>query len=111
MSLDGKRKKDIVKSSFNPTWEEKFTFENLKVEDLSNEHVLEITLWNRISDTFIGGLHLGPASGSATKCKDWMDSIGEEVSHWEEMLAHHGEWVERWHTLRETMKSAAHFCD
>ena len=101
----GKRKTGVVKNSVNPVWEEKFTFEDVSLEELSSERVLEISVWNydNSSHTFIGGLRIGPAPGSAAKHKDWMDSIGDEVTHWEDMLANPGEWVEQWHTLRASM--------
>ena len=105
-SSSGKRKTKIIKSSLKPTWEEKFTYEKVELKDLSYERVLEVTVWSfhkRSGNVFIGGLRLGPAPGSAAKHKDWMDSIGDEVTHWEDMLAHPGEWVEQWHTLRTTM--------
>ena len=101
----GKRKTGVIKNSVNPVWEEKFTFEDISLEELSCERVLEISVWNydNSSHTFIGGLRLGPAPGSAAEHKDWMDSIGDEVTHWEDMLANPGEWVEQWHTLRSSM--------
>ena len=105
-SSRGKRKTQIIKSSLKPSWEETFTYEKVTQESLSSKLVLEITVWNfhkRSGNVFIGGLRLGPAPGSAAKHKDWMDSIGDEVTHWEDMLANPGEWVEQWHTLRSSM--------
>ena len=101
----GKRKTGVVKNSVNPIWEEKFTFEDVNMNELSFERVLEISIWNydNSSHTFIGGLRIGPAPGSTAKHKDWMDSIGDEVTHWEDMLGNPGEWVEQWHTLRTTL--------
>jgi hypothetical protein len=101
----GKRKTGVIKNSTNPVWEEKFTFEDVNMNELSFERVLEISIWSydNSSHTFIGGLRLGPAPGSAAKYKDWMDSIGDEVTHWEDMLDSPGEWVEQWHTLRTTL--------
>ena len=105
----GKRKTKIIKNSLNPVWNEQFTYENICLEDLTAGRVLEVTVWDfdrRGSNDFIGGLRIGPPPGSAAaggKPKDWMDSIGDEVTHWEDMLARQGEWVEQWHTLRTTM--------
>ena len=104
-STSGKRKTKVVKNSLNPVWEEQFTYNKLTLEELSRERVLEVTIWDyhKHGSDFIGGLRLGPTPGRAAKQKDWMDSIGEEISHWEATLAHPGEWVEQWHTLRTTM--------
>ena len=103
-SSSGKRKTGVIKNNLNPVWEEQFTYK-VALEELSRERVLEVTVWDfhKQGNDFIGGLRLGPAPGRAAKHKEWMDSIGEEISHWEAMLAHPGEWVEQWHTLRTTM--------
>ena len=110
VSMTGKRKTKVVKNDLNPVWEEEFTFKNVALEELSKERVLELTVWDydrRGSNDFIGGLHLGPTSSSAVEHREWMDSIGEEISHWEAMLACPGEWVQRWHTLRPSMDPRA----
>ena len=101
----GKRKTGVIKHSLNPVWEEKFTFEDVTVDELSYAKALEVSVWNneKISHTFIGGLRIGPAPGSGGKQYDWMDSVNDEVTHWEDMLACPGEWVEQWHTLRSTL--------
>ncbi len=105
-SSGGKRKTKVVKNNLNPFWDEEFKYDFLTISELSTERVLEITVWDfdrRGSNDFIGGLRLGPVPGRSCKHKEWMDSIGEEVTHWEEALARPGEWVELWHTLRPTM--------
>jgi hypothetical protein len=101
----GKRKTGVIKNNLNPVWEEKFTYENVSLEELLHERVLEISVWNyeKSGNTFIGGVRVGPSPGSAAKPKNWMDSIGDEVTHWEDMLARPGEWVEQWHTLRTSL--------
>ena len=106
-SSSGKRKTQIVKHSLSPVWSEQFSYDNICLEDLTMGRVLEVTVWDydrRGSNDFIGGLRLGPAPGSVAKHKDWMDSIGDEVTHWEDMLARPGEWVEKWHVLRPSME-------
>ena len=105
-STKGKRKTHVIKNSLNPVWEERFGYEKVSLEELSRERVLEVTLWDLnkgASNEFIGGLRLGPAPGRAPKHKEWMDCIGDEVSHWEAMLSRPGEWVEQWHILRPSM--------
>ena len=101
----GKRKTGVIKNNLNPVWEERFTYEDVSLEELSRERVLEVSVWNydKSGNRFIGGLRLGPAPGSAEKHKDWMDSIGDEVTQWEDTLAHPGKWVEQWHTLRTSL--------
>ena len=105
-SSGGKRKTGVVKNNLNPVWGEQFSYEKVILDELSSERVLEVTVWDwdrGSSNDFIGGLRLGPAPGRTTKHKEWMDSIGDEVSHWAAALAHPGEWVEQWHTLRPSM--------
>ena len=107
-SAKGKRKTNVVKNNLNPVWEEKFTYEKVTLEELSKERVLEACVCHndpKGNNVVIGGIRLGSApSGTTSKHKEWMDSIGEEVSHWEAMLTHPGEWVDHWHTLRHTME-------
>ena len=106
-SIKGKRKTGVIKNNLNPVWEEKFTYEKVTLEELSKERVLEVCVCHndpKGNNVVIGGVRLGLAPGAASKHKEWMDSIGDEVSHWEAMLAHPGEWVDRWHTLRHTME-------
>ncbi len=103
----GKKKTQVIKNSLNPVWEEQFTYQVTR-EELSKERVLEITVWdydNRGINNFVGGLRLGP-SHAGGKHKKWMDSTGDELSHWEDMLAHPGEWVELWHNLRPSIEHA-----
>ncbi len=112
-SSGGKRKTGVIKNNLNPVWEEKVSYEGVVLEELSTERVLEVTVWdfNKAGNDFIGGLRLGPRPGRVGgKHKEWMDSIGDELSHWEDMLAHPGEWVELWHTLRTSMnpRTVAH---
>ena len=100
-----KRKTIVVKNTVNPVWNEEFVYK-CSQKELTKSRVLEVTVWDfdkRGSNEFIGGLHLGPAPGQLPHPKEWMDSFGEEVSHWEAMLSCPGEWVEQWHTLRPKM--------
>ena len=110
-SSSGKRKTKVVNKNLNPVWDEQFTYKNVYMDDLSSQRVLEVTVWDydrRGSNDFIGGLRIGPHLDYVPHgLKDWMDSIGDEVSHWEAMLKRPGEWVERWHDLRPSMKPAS----
>ena len=105
-SSSGKRKTQVIKSNSNPDFEEEFTYEKIDLDELVSKRVLEVTIWDSnkgSSSDFIGGLRLGPAPTVGVKHKEWMDSIGKEVSHWESVMARRGEWVEMWHSLRSTM--------
>ena len=104
-SSSSKRKTGIIKNNLNPVWEEMFVYEHVSLEELLKNRVLEITLWDcdKHGNDFIGGLRLGSVPGRSSRHKDWMDSIGLEVSHWEGMLSQPGEWIEEWHTLRPSM--------
>ena len=99
------RKTEVVKDDLNPTWNEVFVYDKVTVEQLSSEHVLEVTVWDHdmlSSNDFVGGLRIGPAP-KPSQTKEWMDSTIQEATHWEEMLSCPGEWVERCHTLRSSM--------
>ena len=104
-SSSGKRKVGIIKNQSDPVWEEMVTYEKVVLEEMAKERVLEVTVWDwdKKGSSFIGGLRIGPSPVESSQKHDWMDSIGDEVSHWEMVLAHPGEWAEKWHTLRTTM--------
>ena len=36
----------------------------------------------------------------------WMDSSGDEINHWQQVLDNPGEWVYCWHVLRSTFEPA-----
>ena len=101
----GKRKTGAVKNSLNPVWEKKFIYERVTLMELLKKHVLEITVWDhgKHGNDFIGGLRLGGAPGRSAHHREWMDSLGLEVNHWENMLTQAGEWIEEWHELRPSM--------
>lgn len=103
-----KKKTSAVANTVFPVWDEQFEYELVKLKELKTERVLEVTICgtnSKGSNDFIGGLRLG--SGPNDVCsKEWMNSMGEEVSHWDEVLAHSGEWVERWHILRSSLEQS-----
>lgn len=105
-SSSGKRKTGVIKNNKNPVWDEKHSFEKLSLDELTSRRVLEVTVWDygkNSSSEFIGGLRLGPGPADVPSREEWMDSIGEEVKHWDEAIAKTGEWVQHSHTLRSTM--------
>lgn len=88
-----------------PVCKEEFMFDDLKLNEMASDRVLEATLWDS-RNKLIGGVRLGPAPNPkrrGSKQKEWKDSIGAEVYHWESMVACPGEWREAWHTLRTSM--------
>lgn len=104
-SSSGKRKTGVIKNNNNPVWDEVHVFEKLSLDDLTSRRVLEVAVWDYnkgSSSEFIGGLRIGPTPTTMVH-EDWMDSIGEEVKHWEQAIARTGEWVEHSHTLRPSM--------
>ena len=79
-------------------------FEGVTVEEMAKERVLEVSAWDSSrEDYFIGGLRTGPSPDGTSRNREWMDSVGDEVSHWETVLARPGEWEEQWHTLQKNM--------
>ena len=104
-SSASKRKTGVIKNNLNPVWEERLGYEHVSLHDLLSERVLELTLWHhdKHGNEFIGGMRLGGAPGRSSSHQKWMDAIGAEVSHWEEMLSQPGKWIEEWHTLRPSM--------
>lgn len=109
-----RKKTHVINDDLNPVWNERFEFTNVKQNDLLTQRVLELTVWDHdklSSNDFIGGLRLGPALNKPDSQQQQqkqqqpqcVDSNAEEARHWEEMLAHPGEWVERCHSLRASM--------
>ncbi len=104
-----KRKSAVVEKSLNPVWNEQFIYKRQQLDDLKTERALELTVWDldrRGTNSFMGCVRLGPRPLNAgyNKEEDWMDSFGEEATHWEETMANPEEWVERWHVLRPSSK-------
>ena len=101
--FSSRKKTKIIKNTANPVWDQLYTFDRQFLDELKEERVLEITLWDNNDGSrliYVGGLHLGPAPGASARRNA---STGEEVKHWETIYANPGEWVEVKHTLRPTM--------
>lgn len=100
-------KKDTT-TAFNPVWNERFTFENVTLEELGTRRVLELTMvgYDRLGNShFAGGIRLGSHPTPADQePPEWMDSNDKESKHWDDMLAQPGEWVESHHVLRPSMR-------
>lgn len=109
-TLGGKRKSIVSERTLDPVWEEELVYNMVKLDDLTGSRVLEVSIWDmdrRGTNSFMGGIRLGPEPHplGSNEGPDWMDSVGEEVSQWEKMLANPGEWVEFWHDLRPSLTS------
>lgn len=80
-------------------------FENVTVDELIKERALEVTIWTFTkghTNELLGGFRLGPSP--ARNCPSWMDSIGEEITHWNRMCNNPEHWITMWHSLRENME-------
>lgn len=110
-SMSAKRKTTAIPKTLDPVWNEECVYNSVNTEDMRSHHVLEVSVWDsdrRGTSSFIGGIRLGssvPAGALHGELPEWMDSTDEEASHWEEVLANTGTWVERTHVLRSTMSS------
>lgn len=89
-------------------WFHKCSYEGVSQTELTDERVLEVTLWDFQrggSNEFIGGLRFGSHQRAAPGgvSREYNDSSPGESAHWKEMLAQPEKWVEKWHALRSTM--------
>ena len=96
----------MLKNNHDPVWNEHFTLDNLKLSDLRNNNVIEVTVWNSPKSSkkekLIGGLRLGPRA-QHEKQLSYMDSSENELSHWMSVINTPGKCVEQLHTLRHSM--------
>ncbi|XP_054158225.1 uncharacterized protein LOC128956532 isoform X2 [Oppia nitens] len=106
-SKASKQKTPVMKKTCSPKWNHTFIFDDLSELDLS-QRCLELTIWDYdkiTSNDFLGGVRLGLGQG---KCEghpcDWMDSIGDEVALWQQMLSRPNMWVYGELHLRPSMQ-------
>ena len=101
-----KFKTKVFKENHNPVWNDRFVLDNLKLDDLHNSSVIEVTVWDSPKgskkEQLIGGLRLGPRA-QHEKQLSYMDSSENELSHWMSAVNTPGECVEQVHTLRLNM--------
>ncbi|CAG2162873.1 unnamed protein product [Oppiella nova] len=95
-SKASKQKTPVIKKTCNPKWNHTFIFEDLSVQDLT-ERCLELTIWDYdkiTSNDFLGGVRLGMGNGKhdGRPC-DWMDSMGDEIALWHQMMDRPNMWV------------------
>ncbi|GAV03979.1 hypothetical protein RvY_14332-2 [Ramazzottius varieornatus] len=83
-----KNKTNVKKRTLNPEFNQEFTYP-IKLGDLLKK-TLEVTVWDRDygkANDFIGGVQLG------------INSKGEKLKHWYEMLRNPDTKYEKWHGL------------
>lgn len=98
-----KHKTPIIKRTLNPTFDHKFSYEELSPDDLK-EKVLEITIYDfdrASSDEFLGGVRLG----LGTSPNEWDDATEDESQIWHTMLSRSNVWIQVVVPLRSTMIS------
>lgn len=108
----------MQKKTQNPVWKDELHYNFVTLNELSYSRVLEISVWDsdrRGDNSFMGGIRLGPDKKEVGVTADddedddgelykWLDSTEDEIEHWQDMLANPGQWVERSHMLRSSMK-------
>ena len=98
-----KQKTPVVRRTLNPTFNHKFSYEEVSSDDLK-ERVLEISIYDfdRASpDEFIGGVRLG----LGTSDNEWDDATEDECQIWQTMLSRSNVWIQVVVPLRSTMVS------
>lgn len=96
-----KHKTPIIKRTLNPTFDHKFSYDELSPDELK-ERVLEITLYDfdrASSDEFLGGVRLGLGTSS----NEWDDATEDECQIWHTMLSRSNVWIQVVVPLRSTM--------
>ena len=98
-----KHKTPIIKRTLNPTFDHKFSYEEVSQDELK-ERVLEVTIYDfdrASSDEFIGGVRLGLGTSS----NEWDDSTEDESQIWHTMLNRANVWIQVVVPLRPSMVS------
>lgn len=96
-----KHKTPVIKRTLNPTFDHKFSYDELSPDDLKGR-VLEITIYDfdlASSDEFLGGVRLGLGTSS----NEWDDSNEDESQIWHTMLNRSNVWIQVVVPLRSTM--------
>ncbi|XP_068698307.1 synaptotagmin-like protein 2 isoform X2 [Montipora foliosa] len=98
-----KNKSPVIKRTLNPTFNHKFSYEELSLDDLK-EKVLEIVIYDfdlASSDEFLGGVRLGLGTSS----NEWDDATEDECQIWQTMLSRSNVWIQVVIPLRSSMVS------
>ena len=98
-----KYKTPIIKRTLNPTFDHKFSYEEVSLEELK-EKVLEIAIYDfdrASTDDFLGGVRLGLGTSS----NEWDDATKDESQIWQTMLSRSNVWIQVVVPLRSKMVS------
>uniref|UniRef100_A0AAY5KJY1 Synaptotagmin-like protein 1 n=1 Tax=Esox lucius TaxID=8010 RepID=A0AAY5KJY1_ESOLU len=104
-SKKSRQKTGVVKKNQEPVYNHAMVYDGFRAGE-AREACCELTVWdhNTLSNQFLGGVRLSLGTGqSYGKTVDWMDSVNEEITLWEKMLASPGAWVEGEIPLRSSM--------
>ena len=96
-------KTSIIRWTLNPTFNHKFSYEEVSPDDLK-ERVLEITIYDfdrASADEFLGGVRLG----LGTSTNEWDDATEDECQIWQTMLSRSNVWIQVVVPLRSSMVS------
>ncbi|XP_039749374.1 uncharacterized protein LOC120626139 isoform X2 [Pararge aegeria] len=92
-----KQKTTVVRRSLNPRWEHTFIYRGLTMQELATR-ALELSIWDRdrlASNDFMGAVRLSLATGTYMGAAvNWMDSVGKEITLWQNMMQQPNLWVE-----------------
>ncbi|XP_063360558.1 uncharacterized protein LOC134649650 [Cydia amplana] len=103
-----KQKTSVCRRTLNPRWEHTFTYRGLALHELA-ARALELSLWDRdrlASNDFMGAVRLSLGTGTYMGANvNWMDSVGKEISLWQDMMQNPNIWVERSLPLRPQLNN------
>ncbi|XP_022653685.1 uncharacterized protein LOC111247254 isoform X5 [Varroa destructor] len=84
-----KQKTAVARRSTTPVWNHPFVYHDVSLAEL-RERALELTIWDYdkiTSNDFLGGVRLSLGTRKyQNSLVDWMDSQGEEIRLWRQML-------------------------
>ncbi|XP_022694987.1 uncharacterized protein LOC111263839 isoform X2 [Varroa jacobsoni] len=101
-----KQKTAVARRSTTPVWNHPFVYHDVSLAEL-RERALELTIWDYdkiTSNDFLGGVRLSLGTRKyQNSLVDWMDSQGEEIRLWRQMLDKPNQWVDGCLLLRASM--------
>uniref|UniRef100_UPI00358F5957 uncharacterized protein isoform X2 n=1 Tax=Myxine glutinosa TaxID=7769 RepID=UPI00358F5957 len=108
-SRQSRQKTRVIRKDCNPEYNHTMVYDGFHAEDL-HEACIELTIWDyeRFStNQFLGGVRLSFGKGvSYGKAVEWMDSQGEEIRLYKQLLEKPNEWNQGILPLRPQMATA-----